>query len=154
MQLRVKSPEDFWAGMVFIGIGLLAIALSSEYPMGQTLRMGPGYFPTLLGAIMAGLGLIIAVLSFRLELENPAHIPWAFRPWLVLCGTLVVYGLMMRYGAGFVPSLVVLIAGCALAHKDVHILETVLLAIIVPAACVAVFIYGLGLPYRLFWWGN
>ncbi|WP_163266586.1 tripartite tricarboxylate transporter TctB family protein [Chelativorans alearense] len=152
MRLKIKSTEDFWAGLIFFGIGLYAIYLAWDYPMGSALRMGPGYFPTSLGAILSAFGLAIIALSFRLELENPAHVPWAFRPWLVLCGTLVVYGLMMRFELGFVPSLMTLIIGCSLAHRDVHLLETALLSVFLTAACVGVFIYGLGLPFRLFWW--
>jgi hypothetical protein len=60
----------------------------------------------------------------------------------------------MDAGAGFVPSLMVLVIGCALAHKDVRWLETIVLAVLVTAAAVAIFSFGLGLPYRLFWWGD
>jgi hypothetical protein len=154
VQLKVKSPEDFWAGFIFIGIGIFAIYLSRDYPMGSALRMGPGYFPTWLGAIMACFGVVITLLSFKLELENPEHVPWAFRPWLVLCGTLVLYGLMMHFELGFVPSLMALIIGSSLAHRDVHVVETALLSIFLTLGCVALFIYGLGLPYRLFWWSD
>lgn len=154
MRLKVKSPEDFWAGIVFICIGLFAIVLAWDYPMGSALRMGPGYFPTWLGGILAAFGCAISALSFRVELENPAHVPWAFRPWLVLCGTLIVYGLMMKFEVGFVPSIVTLIIGCSLAHRDVHFKETALLSIVLTLGCIAVFIYGLGLPFRLFWWSD
>jgi hypothetical protein len=152
LNLSVRSPEDFWAGLIFVGIGMLAIYLSWDYPMGTTLRMGPGYFPTWLGGILAGFGIVITLLSFKFELENPAHVPWAFRPWLVLCGSLVIYGLMIKSELGFVPSVVALIIGSSLAHKDVHFMETAVLSILLTAGCVGVFIYGLGLPYRLFWW--
>lgn len=152
MQVRVKSPEDFWAGVIFILIGALAVYLSWDYPKGSGFRMGPGYFPTLLGVTMIGFGLVITFLAFKLELENPAHVPWAIRPWLALPGSLVVFGLMMRWGFGFVPSLVALVVGSSLAHKDAHLRETLVLAVLLPIVCVLVFIYGLGLPYRLFWW--
>jgi len=152
VQLKIKSPEDFWAGLIFIGIGMLAIYLSWDYPMGSALRMGPGYFPTWLGGIMASFGVVITLLSFKMELESDVTIPWAFRPWLVLSGTLVVYAFMMEKEVGFVPSLMTLIIGCALAHKDVHWWETILLAIFVPMFAVGLFVYIIGLPYRLFWW--
>jgi hypothetical protein len=57
----------------------------------------------------------------------------------------------MDAGFGFVPSLMVLVLGCALAHKDVRWLETLVLSVFVTAACVAIFSFGLGLPYPLFW---
>ena len=154
MQLKIKSPPDFWAGLIFIAIGMLAIYLSRDYPMGSALRMGPGYFPTWLGGIMAGFGVVITALSLKMQLEIEEETePWGFRPWLVLSGTLVAYGFLMDYiEAGFVPSLMVLIIGCALAHKDVHWYETILLAIFVPLGAIGLFVYIIGLPYRLFWW--
>ena len=153
MQLKIKNPQDFWCGIFFVAVGALALYLARDYDMGSALDMGPGYFPTWLGGIMMGFGVIIAGLSFRIAGEGGEGLGnWAFRPWLVLPATLGIYALMMEAEAGFVPSLIVLIVGCALAHKDVHWKETVLLSIFVTAGAVAIFSYGIGLPYRLFWW--
>ena len=153
--MRIKNLQDFWSGIFFIALGLLAIYLSRNYPMGSALQPGPGYFPTWLGAIMTGFGAIIAGLSFKLEAETDQRLAlreWGLRPWLVLPITLALYAMLMEADFGFVPSLIVLIVGCALAHKDVHWTETILLSIFVTAGAVAIFVYGLGLPYRLFWW--
>ena len=155
--MRIKNLQDFWSGIFFIALGALAIYLSRDYPMGSALQPGPGYFPTWLGGIMIGFGAVIAALSFRLEGEADqarALREWAFRPWLVLPLTLAVYAVLMEAEFGFVPSLIVLIVGCALAHKDVHWRETLLLSIFVTGGAVAIFVYGLGLPYRLFWWSS
>lgn len=155
MRSRVRNAQDFWSGLFFIALGLLAIYLSRDYPMGSALRPGPGYFPTWLGGIMTVLGAMIAMLSFRPGAhsgQRPTMREWGFRPWLVLPITLAAFALLMEADFGFVPSLVVLIAGCALAHRDVNWKETVLLSIFVAAAAVAIFVYGLALPYRLFWW--
>jgi hypothetical protein len=155
MQLKIKNPQDLWSGLFFIGLGVLAIYLSRNYPMGSALSMGPGYFPTWLGGIMIGFGVVITALAFKLEADpNQAQEfrEWAFRPWLVLSGALVVYALLMDADVGFVPSLMVLIIGCALAHKDVRWRETLVLSVLVTAGAVAIFHYGLGLPYPLFWW--
>jgi len=86
--------------------------------------------------------------------EDLSFSGWAFRPWLVLTVALVVYALLMEAEIGFVPSVMVLIIGSALAHRDVHWRETIVLSICVTAAAVAIFSYGLELPYRLFWWSN
>lgn len=155
MQLRVRNPQDFWSGLFFIGLGVLAIYLSRDYALGSALEMGPGYFPTWLGGIMIGFGVVIGGLSFKLEGETAqgkALREWAFRPWLVLTAALALFAILMEAEIGFVPSLVLLIVGCALAHKDVHWRETILLSVLVTAAAVAIFSYGLRLPYRLFWW--
>jgi hypothetical protein len=157
MQPTIKNLQDFWSGIFFIALGALAVYLSRNYPMGSALQPGPGYFPTWLGAIMIGFGAVLGALSFKLEGEAGHRLAlreWGFRPWLVLPATIAVYALLMEAELGFVPSLMVLIVGCALAHKDVHWTETVLLSIFLTAGAVAIFIYGLGLPYRLFWWSH
>ena len=155
--MNIKNPQDFWCGIVFVALGALAIYLARNYQMGNALNMGPGYFPVWLGGIMILFGLAIGGLSFkgaREPDESLALRDWAFRPWLVLPATLATYALLMDAGAGFVPSLIVLIAGCALAHKDVHWGETLLLSIFVTAGAVGIFYYGIELPYRLFWWSH
>jgi hypothetical protein len=142
---------------LFVALGALAIYLSRNYAMGDALNMGPGYFPTWLGGIMIGFGVIIGGLSFRIQGEDTQGLElgeWAFQPWLVLPATLAIYAVLMDAEVGLVPSLIVLIIGCSLAHKDVHWGETILLSIFVTAGAVAIFSYGLGLPYRLFWWSD
>ena len=86
MQLKIKNPQDFWSGILFLALGALAIYLAREYEMGSALQMGPGYFPTWLGGILMGFGVVIGGLAFKIEgLDNQslAMGGWAFRPWLV-----------------------------------------------------------------------
>jgi hypothetical protein len=155
MQPKIRNLQDFWSGIFFAALGLLAIYLSRSYEMGSALAPGPGYFPTWLGGIMTGFGILICVLSFGLTAasgEDQAPEAWGLRPWFVLSAALAVFAVLMDADFGFVPSLVVLIAGAALAHGDVRWRETALLSIFLSAAAVAIFVYGLGMPYRLFWW--
>jgi hypothetical protein len=155
MRLNVKNPPDFWCAIFFVALGATAMYLSHDYRMGTALDMGPGYFPMWLGGILVVFGLVMGVGAFRVEGgedEDLTRAGWALRPWLVLPAALSVFALMMEAGAGFVPSLFVLIVGCALAHKDVHWRETIVLAVFLTAAAVAIFSYGIELPYKLFWW--
>jgi hypothetical protein len=157
VRLSIKNPQDFWCGLFFIALGALAMYLSRKYTMGTALDMGPGYFPTWLGGILIGFGVIIGGLSFRLEGDESQRLAlrdWAFRPWLVLPATLAAYALMMDAGIGFVPALLVLIFGCSLAHKDMRWRETILLSVCVTGGAVAIFSYGIGMPYPLFWWSH
>ena len=157
MRLKIKNPQDFWCGILFLLLGALAIYLARNYEMGSALQMGPGYFPTWLGGILMGFGVVIGGLAFKIEGEDNQGLAlgeWAFRPWLVLTATLALFAFLMEAYFGFVPSLPVLIIGCALAHKDVHWRETLLLSLCVTAGAVAVFSYGLGMPYPLFWWSK
>lgn len=157
MSLRVKNPRDLWCGLLFIALGALAVFLSRNYVRGTALEMGPGYFPTWIGIILIGFGVVIGSLAFRLDDtggESLAWKDWAFRPWLVTVGAIVVYALMMDADVGFVPSLFLLVVGSSLAHKDIRIVETLVLATCVTAGAVLIFVYGIELPYRLFWWSD
>jgi len=157
VRFKIENPQDLWCGIFFVLLGVLAIYLSRDYQMGSAVSMGPGYFPTWLGGISIAFGLVIGGLAFKAQPEGgerPAPGAWGFRPWLVLPASLVVYALMMDAEVGFVPSLIALVVGCSLAHKDVHWRGTLLLAIFVTAGAVAIFHYGLELPFRLFWWSE
>lgn len=157
MRLTIKNPQDFWCGIVFVALGALAIYLSRDYALGSALAMGPGYFPTWLGGIMIAFGVVIGGLAFKIEGEENQGLAlgeWALRPWLVLPASLALFAFAMEAELGFVPSLVVLIIGCSLAHKDVHWRETIVLSVLLTAVAVAIFSYGLELPYRLFWWSD
>ena len=65
--MRIRSPKDFWAGLFFIAAAVGFMLLSRQYSMGNMHRMGPALFPTLVGALLAGLGLIIAARSFAID---------------------------------------------------------------------------------------
>jgi Tripartite tricarboxylate transporter TctB family len=157
MKLKIKNPQDFGCGLLFLALGAAAIYLSRDYEIGSALHMGPGYFPTGLGIILIGFGVVIGGLALRIAGDDGQSLKlseWALRPWLVLSGSLALFALLMEADFGFVPSLILLIIGCALAHRDVHWRETLLLSVAVTAGAVAIFSYGLGMPYPLFWWSN
>ena len=66
--MRIKSPKDFWAGLMFIGFGLFfALWALAYYQMGTAVRMGPAYFPFVLGGLLAFLGLLVLIEGFALE---------------------------------------------------------------------------------------
>ena len=56
MGLELRDNKDFLAGLLFIAIGLVAVAVARNYPFGTAMRMGSGYFPTVLGGILILLG--------------------------------------------------------------------------------------------------
>ena len=64
MDSMIKDGKDFWAGVMFVGLGVMFMAFSTNYPMGTAVRMGPAYFPTWLGGLMTILGLIVFFRSF------------------------------------------------------------------------------------------
>jgi hypothetical protein len=109
--------------------------------------MGPGYFPSVLGGLLILFGLYLVAAGLRRK-ERMVGSNWSLRALIVLPLALVLFGLLMEH-AGFIPALLVLIFGSALAGKDFRIVEVLLLAVGLTAFSVALFIWGLGLPYPL-----
>ena len=147
--MKIKSQEEFWSGMMFVGFGVLAIVVARDYPMGSALRMGPGYFPTYLGGIMIVLGAIMTAVALRVEGEGTG--PWGWRPLIWLSAAFAAFGLLIE-SAGFVLALLALIVSSSLAGRDTRILELIILIVVLIAGSVGLFIYGLELPYRLYPW--
>jgi putative tricarboxylic transport membrane protein len=147
MKVGLRDNQDFWAGVMLIAVGMTAVVIARNYPFGTSLRMGPGYFPTVLGSILALFGLWFLAKAFRsTEKIEPG---WSLRALVVIPVALVLFGILMNYG-GFVPALVVLIFGSALASDEFNLIEVTLLTVGLTIGCIAVFIWGLSLPYPLF----
>src|SRR5438309_4758192 len=78
-RMKIKSQKDFWSGLMFIGSGLFfALWAIGFYQMGTAVRMGPAYFPTVLGFLLAVLGALVLLGSFTLEAEGDqaVHTPF------------------------------------------------------------------------------
>lgn len=148
VRLRVGRGEDLWAGLLFIAIGLAALVVAREYPMGTAMRMGPGYFPTYVGAITALLGGIIVIRSLQVEGRPVAPFPW--RGVLLLALAFAAFGWGIER-LGLVISLAALVGLSALAAREFRLKDVVLLALVLIALSCALFVYALGLPLRLWW---
>ena len=147
--MKIGSQKDFWAGLMFIAFGILAVVVARDYPMGTAVRMGPGYFPTYLGAMMVVIGAIATGRAYRKDGAGIGR--WGWRPLLWLSAAFAAFGLLIE-GAGFVLALLALIIASSLAGRDTRPLELVVLIAVLITGSVALFIYGLELPYRLFPW--
>ncbi len=67
MKLRIKAPKDFWAGLMFIGFGgFFMLWALTHYQMGTAVRMGPAYFPAVLGGLLVFLGMLVLIESFAM----------------------------------------------------------------------------------------
>jgi putative tricarboxylic transport membrane protein len=146
MDIRLRDNKGFWSALMLIGTGAAALIIGIEYRLGTALRMGPGYFPSVLGGILILLGFL--VLAKGLKSGDRIEGRWSFRALILVPMSLVLFGLLMEY-AGFVPALLVLIVGSAAAGEDFKVGETLILAIVLTLCAVAVFVWGLGLPFSL-----
>ena len=139
---RIRNPKDFWAGVLFILVGAAAIVLGSRYNLGTAARMGPGYFPRILGMFLILLGGILALRALRLQ---GAPIPaFKWRPTLVVLGSVVIFGLIVTT-VGMAISVVILIVLSSAASPEFRPKEAVIAGLLLAALAVGVFVIGLKL---------
>ena len=149
MRLRIRSEEDLLGGVLLIGIGVAAMVIATDYPMGKAMRMGPGYFPTVLGGIMIGLGAIIAARSLFVDGQGIGRFAW--RPLIMLCIAFAAFGALVNT-AGFVPALIAILTLSALGGTEFRTREMLVVIPGLALGATALFVWGLELPFRLFWW--
>ena len=142
----VWRNKDFWSGVMLIVVGAGALVIARNYPFGTSLRMGPGYFPSLLGGLLAVGGIYLVAKGFRST--DMIEGGWSLRALVVLPLALVLFGFLMDH-AGFIPASLAVIVGSALAGKEFNLLEVLALAVGLTFVSIVVFIWGLGLPYPL-----
>jgi len=145
--VRIASPRDFWAGLLFGGLGLFAaIYAATNYTLGTAVRMGPGYFPLWVGGIVALLGLVLIVGALRVEGPPLPRLQW--RPTLFILGGSIAYGYCLKpLGLVIATSLLVLVS--AFGGHEFRWREVIPLAIGLAVFSVLVFVYALGLPFPL-----
>lgn len=149
MKIGLLDNKDFLAGLLMIGMGAVAFTMALDYPFGSALRMGPGYFPRVLAGILIAFGLYVGLRGLR----NPEKVEgvWGWRALALITVAFWAFGWLMDR-VGLIPSLVVLFFVSAFAGHEFRIKEVIILTVLMILFAWAVFIYGLGLPYQLFWW--
>ena len=146
MKPGLWNNRDFLAGLLFVVLGGLAVALARGYPIGSTMRMGPGYFPTVLGGILLLFGVYVLLRGVRSGDEVKGE--WGYRPLALISLSIVMFGFLLDR-VGMVPAIVATLFAAAAAGREFRFKEVLLLAVVMTAFSVAVFSYGLKLPYPL-----
>src|SRR5476649_2044506 len=135
--MRIRSPKDFWSGLFFIAVAAGFIGLSHQYGTGTMHRMGPGLFPTLVGVLLVGLGLIIALRAFAID--GPPVPRFHARPICISLVAIALFGVALTY-LGLIAAIAVLVVISAVASRESKPLETVGLVVVLIAFSVAVFV--------------
>jgi hypothetical protein len=142
--VRIRHQKDFWSGVMFLVLGLAFAGFAQEYEMGTAQRMGPAYFPTVLGGLLALLGIVIAIKGLGHEAPDGAIERFHFGPLLIVLGAVALFGLLLR-PLGLVISLAVLVGLSAYASHEFRVREVIPLGVFLIVLVLAVFIWGLGL---------
>jgi len=144
--MRIKSPKNFWAGLMFIGFGLFFMIGAGNYEMGSAARMGPAYFPTILGGLLAVIGGSVFFQSFVVTDGSVAAMP--LRLLFFITAALLLFGYLLK-PIGLVPALALLVVFSAFAGHEFKLREALLLALALILLSVLVFVEGLGQPFPL-----
>jgi hypothetical protein len=153
--MRIKSQKDFFAGLMFGAAGVAFAAGAATYHVGEGARMGPGYFPLMLGIVLALLGAIVVLQSLVVETEDGNPIgPWAWRPLGFIIGANVLFGVLLgglpRFGVpamGLVVGIYGLTFVAALAGDEFRVKEVAVLATVLAVGSYLAFVVLLKLQF-------
>jgi Tripartite tricarboxylate transporter TctB family len=146
--MHIRNQKDFWAGVMFIAFGGFFSGFGTQYTFGSAARMGPGYFPTVLGIVLMLLGLIVAIggLSSKADEEKIQRFDWP--TLLFILGPIVLFGLLLQ-PLGLVLSLFLLVVISSYASHEFKWRAAIINAIVLIAMSLAVFVWGLKLQFQL-----
>lgn len=146
--MKIRNIKNFAAGIFFISFGSFAVIVARSYEIGTTLQMGPGYFPVLVGGLLVFLGLITVACGLMMDGEAIESI--ALRPLLLIIGSVIAFAFLIQ-PLGLVLTILVLVVISRLGGSEFRLLDTFILFLVLGVVTVAIFVYGLGLPFNLFW---
>ena len=100
--MKIKSQKDFYSGLMFVLIGIAFAWGATTYHVGEGARMGPGYFPLMLGVVLALLGSVVLFKSLVFETEGGDPIgAWAWKPLVYIIAANLAFGVLL----GGLPSI-------------------------------------------------
>ena len=149
----IRNAKDFWTGLIYVFFGSSAILIGREYGMGTAIKMGPAYFPTILGGLLVGIGAISVIRSFIIPGTPIAA--FAFKGLTLVTVSALVFGFLVRR-AGLAVALPLLVIISAYASTRFRWRPTLLLAAGLTVFCALVFLKGLGIPLPIIgpWFGG
>ena len=148
---RIKSPQDFWAGVLFLAVGIFAAWYGRIYTFGTATKMGPGYLPTVLSWGLAGLG---ALLLISAKIENGELIERSlFRPQLFILAAILVFAFTIER-LGLVIAVIGSSIVASMASTQIRWREAFLVGIGLAVLCTLLFVKLLAQPLAIWTWWN
>jgi hypothetical protein len=154
MATLIKSPKNFWTGIIYVLFGGVAFWFARDYGMGSATRMGPGYFPIVLSSLLMFFGVIAVARSFILPGAPTGS--FAIKSSVLIIGATALFGFLV-IRAGLIIALLVLALMSAAASSEFKFNWTAAAGLFgLVVFCALVFVKGLGVPTPLLgtWFGN
>ena len=159
--MKPKSKKDFLSGLMFIAVGIAFAVGATNFDVGSAARMGPGYFPLLLGIVLALLGSVVTLQSFggKAAPDGGAIGAIAWRQLVFILGANLVFGLLLvglpSLGIphmGLIVAIYGLVITAGYARKGGNFKESFVLATVLAAGSYAAFVYALNLQFPVLPW--
>jgi hypothetical protein len=153
--VRIKNQKDFFAGVMFAVVGAGFAWGATNYNIGEGARMGPGYFPLLIGSLLTILGLIVAFEGLVVEKEDHGRIgSFAWKPLFFIIASNLIFGLMIgglpKVGVpamGLIVGIYALTIVAAMAGNEFRWKEVLILGTVLAIGSYFAFVYLLNLQF-------
>jgi putative tricarboxylic transport membrane protein len=149
MRIRIKSSQDFATGLLFLFIGIGAYYIGADYNMGIPQRPGTGVLPRILAWCLIGSGVLMWIKALTVEGERLEKFAW--RPLAMVTLAVIAFSLLIDR-AGLVAAMIASMLLAALGTPETRWREFALFMVLMLAIGLGVFIYGLGMPIKVFPW--
>ncbi|SNR61563.1 tripartite tricarboxylate transporter TctB family protein [Paracoccus sediminis] len=146
--MQGHRTKDFWAGALYLALGLATVILARGLTLGSAARMGPGYFPTVLGGLLAVIGLVSLLRGLVRPAERVDRIH--LKPMVLVIGATLFFAASLDV-LGLAVALPAAMVIAATASRRFRIAPMPLLGLAgFTLFCVLVFVRGLGVPLPMF----
>ncbi|MFZ9102869.1 MAG: tripartite tricarboxylate transporter TctB family protein [Burkholderiaceae bacterium] len=152
--MSLTNRRDLYAGLLFLVLGVGFLIYAQDYSLGNSRRMGPAFFPTLLAIIQIVMALLVLVLAFARQ--NADEEPMAatdFKGMGLILASVLVFAQALPI-VGFAVATPILVMLSAMASPDSTWKERIWLAIILTISCILVFKVGLEMPLKVWPWNS
>jgi len=147
-----RLHKEFLGGGLVIALGIAVLAQGRTYDLGSPSRMGPGFFPVALGAILALCGVAIAVQGWlAAPADTAARRSPEWRAWFLICFSVVAFILCAAH-LGLVPATLAIVFISALADRENSWKSAFVLSLAMVAVGIVVFWWALKIDLPLFDW--
>ena len=155
--MKIKSQKDFFSGVMFTVVGVAFAWGASTYNVGSGARMGPGYFPLLLGIVMAAIGLGIMFSGLTVETEDGEPIgKWAWKQVIYILGANLAFGVLLGGlpsigipAMGLIIAIYALVIIASLAGSEFDFKKVLVLATVLAIGSYIAFIWALKLQIQV-----
>ncbi|MDM0105558.1 tripartite tricarboxylate transporter TctB family protein [Variovorax sp. J22R24] len=155
--MKIKSQKDFFSGVMFTVVGVAFAWGATTYNVGNGARMGPGYFPLMLGVLMAIIGLAIMFTGLTVETEDGEPIgKWAWKQVVYIIGANLAFGLLLGGlpsvgvpAMGMIIAIYALVIISSLAGSEFNLRNVLILATVLAVGSYIAFIWALKLQIQV-----